>query len=47
MSGNECYINTYKSGWNGIMAWTSNGVDTCGTLNDFVKGANEVAKLMG
>ena len=29
------------------MAWTSNGVDTCGNLNDFVKGANEVAKLMG
>jgi hypothetical protein len=46
MDGNECYVNTYKSGWNGIMAWTSNGVDTCGKLDDFVKGVNDVAKLM-
>ena len=46
MSGDECYVNTYKNGWNGIMAWTSNGVDTCGKLDDFVKGVNEVAKLM-
>ena len=45
MDGNECYINTFKNGWNGIMAWTSNGVDTCGKLEDFKKGVNEVAYL--
>jgi hypothetical protein len=46
MDGNECYLNTFKNGWNGIMAWTSNGVDTCGKLENFQKGVNEVAYLM-
>ena len=46
MNGDECYISTYKSGWNGIMAWTSNGVDSCGYLDNFVNGAIEVSKLM-
>ena len=46
MDGNECYVNTYNSGWNGIMAWTSNGVDTCGKLDDFVEGVVKVAELM-
>ena len=46
MDGNECYLNTFKNGWNGIMAWTSNGVDTCGKLENFKKGVNEVAYLM-
>ena len=43
MSGDDCYINTYKNGWNGIMTWR---INPDGNLNSFIKGANEVAKLM-
>ena len=43
MSGSECYINAFESGWNGLMAWTSNGVDSNGKLSDFVEGAKKVA----
>lgn len=46
MSGDECYINIYNNGWNGIMAWTSNGVDGCGSLEDFKDGAMEVYNMM-
>lgn len=45
MSGSECYVNLYNNGWNGAFAWTSNGVDGCGSLEDFVEGAREVAGL--
>lgn len=43
MTASECYISLYENGWNGCMAWTSNGVDDCGSLKDFVEGAEEVA----
>lgn len=46
MSSSECYVNVYDNGWNGIFAWTSNGVDACGKLEDFVEGAKEVAEKM-
>ena len=36
------YINTYNNGWDGIMGWSSNGVDDCGSLEDFKAGAMEV-----
>ena len=42
MSGDEMYINTYNNGWDGIMGWSSNGVDDCGSLEDFKAGAMEV-----
>ncbi len=42
MTGDEMYINTYENGWDGIMGWTSNGVDDCGNLDSFKKGAMEV-----
>lgn len=28
------YENAYNNGWNGVMAWTSNGVDNCGSLEE-------------
>lgn len=46
MTGDECYINIYNNGWDGIMGWTSNGVDNCGSLEDFKEGAMEVYKKM-
>lgn len=46
MSGDECYINAYKNGWNGIMAWTSNGTDDCGNLDNFKNGAMEVYNMI-
>ena len=46
MSGSECYINCYNNGWNGIMAWTSNGVDSNGNLDKFLDGARTVAGYM-
>lgn len=30
----EEYEGAYNNGWNGVMAWTSNGVDDCGSLDD-------------
>jgi hypothetical protein len=46
MSGSECYINAFSNGYNGVMAWTSNGVDDCGSLEDFVEGANQIAEVI-
>ncbi|MBQ7774905.1 MAG: cellulase family glycosylhydrolase [Lachnospiraceae bacterium] len=46
LTGDEMYINVYNNGWDGIMGWTSNGVDDCGTLDDFKNGAMEVYKMM-
>lgn len=44
LSGSDCYTALYEKGWNGAFAWTSNGVDHCGTLDDFLDGAKEVAR---
>lgn len=30
----EEYENAYNNGWNGVLAWTSNGVDDCGSMDD-------------
>lgn len=46
MSGSECYLGCYNNGWQGIMAWTSNGVDSCGKLSDFLDGVKAIAELM-
>lgn len=45
MTSSECYINNKAYGWNGLMAWTSNGVDNCGKLSDFVDGARANAEI--
>lgn len=46
MTGDEMYVSTYNNGWDGIMGWTSNGVDACGSLEDFKNGAMEVYNMM-
>jgi len=38
----EDYVSAFENGWHGIMPWTSNGVDTCGSLEDM----KETLKLM-
>lgn len=43
MSAGDCYYNAYNHGWNGIMAWTSNGVDNFGNLYQF----NDATKNIG
>jgi hypothetical protein len=37
----------YKNGWNGIMAWTSNGVDDCGGFDDVKPAAEHILTLAG
>lgn len=44
MSATECYIGCYDKGWNGLMAWTSNGVDKCGSFSDIEAGVKAVAE---
>ncbi|MDP3914641.1 MAG: T9SS type A sorting domain-containing protein [Bacteroidota bacterium] len=34
----QMFIGAYNKGWKGVMPWTSNGVDTNGTLKDFESG---------
>lgn len=34
----EMFIGAYKKGWKGLMPWTSNGVDSNGSLKDFESG---------
>lgn len=46
MSTYDCYINCYNNGWNGVMAWTSNGVDACGSLEDFKQATIDIAEMM-
>lgn len=38
------YENAYNNGWNGVMAWTSNGVDNCGSMNELEPA---VTKMLG
>lgn len=44
ISGSGCCIALYENGWSGGFAWTSNGVDQCGSLADFREGTKEIAK---
>ena len=44
LSGSECYLGLYENGWNGAFAWTSNGVDGCGSLKDFSEGVNAISE---
>jgi len=34
----QMFLSTYKNGWKGLMPWTSNGVDSNGSLKDFESG---------
>ncbi len=41
----ELYNSAYENGWNGVMVWTSNGVDGCGGFEDCKQGAAPVLEL--
>jgi hypothetical protein len=46
ISGSDCCIALYEKGWNGAFAWTSNNIDICGGLPDFLEGTKEIARRM-
>lgn len=39
------YENAYNNGWNGIMAWTSNGVDACGSMVDIMPATKKLVEI--
>ncbi len=39
------YENAYNNGWNGVMAWTSNGVDACGSLTELMPAIDRIEEL--
>lgn len=41
------YENAYNNGWNGVMAWTSNGVDNCGSLTELMPAVTKMRDLAG
>jgi len=40
------YENAYNNGWNGVMAWTSNGVDNCGSLDDLMPAVTKMRDMI-
>ena len=38
------YENAYLNGWQGVMPWTSNGVDGCGGFEDLIPATNYMAE---
>jgi len=46
MSPYDCYLGLYNNGWNGAMAWTSNGIDPCGSFDNFKQTTLDIAELM-
>ncbi|MBQ8978658.1 MAG: cellulase family glycosylhydrolase [Oscillospiraceae bacterium] len=41
------YANAYTNGWNGVMAWTSNGVDNCGSIEELEEAVNNMRDTAG
>ena len=41
----EDYLRAYENGWQGLMAWTSNGVDEHGSLDDIGQGTRSFRDL--
>ena len=41
------YENAYNNGWNGVMAWTSNGVDDCGSITELSAAVNKMRDIAG
>lgn len=39
------YENAYNNGWNGVMTWTSNGVDNCGNIADIAPATKKIAEI--
>ncbi len=42
----EDYGNAYNNGWNGVMAWTSNGVDSCGSLTELMPAVTKMRDMI-
>ncbi len=42
MDTTACYMGCYENGWQGIFAWTSNGVDRCGNMEHIAPAAKAV-----
>ena len=42
MNTTECYMGCYENGWQGIFAWTSNGIDICGNMETIAPAAGAV-----
>lgn len=38
------YIRAFKNGWQGLMPWTSNGVDVCGDIDDMRPALEEIIR---
>ncbi len=47
MNTTECYLGCLKNQWQGIMAWTSNGIDSCGDMKDIEPAAKAVLENAG
>ncbi|MCM1522898.1 MAG: cellulase family glycosylhydrolase [Ruminococcus sp.] len=41
-TADQDYENAYSNGWDGVMAWTSNGVDACGSLDDLMPAVTKM-----
>jgi hypothetical protein len=41
------YENAYLNGWQGVMPWTSNGVDGCGNFDDLIPATNYMREKYG
>lgn len=41
----EEYQSAYINGWNGVLAWTSNGVDKCGGFDDIKPAADKMNQI--
>lgn len=39
------YEDAYNNGWNGVMAWTSNGVDDCGDMENIGPAVAKIVEL--
>ncbi len=39
------YENAYNNGWNGVMAWTSNGVDNCGSMTELKPAIERIIEI--
>ena len=44
-TADQDYENSYNNGWNGVMAWTSNGVDNCGSLNELMPAVTKMMEI--
>lgn len=42
MSTTDCYVGCFENGWQGIMAWTSSGIDSCGNMEDIAPAVKAV-----